>query len=177
MASRPKAAKKSVSKKAVKKSMANPLVTSLEDHINRVYGMVLQAVKGFSDAQWVEGSVERMQPARIVYHIFQSTERYTWRGRPEEYVATRKFSQDWEETPARDLPGRALACEHLELVRDWTLEWVRQAGDDLLGKPMWPWVGGTKLAQCLYHLRNVQHHMGELNVELQRRSLPIVEWQ
>ena len=143
--------------------------------------MILQAAKRFSDAEWFKASSERMTPARIVYHIVQSTERYTWYGKPGEYGGESKgqFPLDWEDTlDSRDFLKRDAACEHVEKARRATLEWIKQSEDDLLtGKPIWPWTGGSKLAQFLYLLRHLQHHMAELNAELQRRSLPIVEWQ
>ena len=173
-------AKKPTASAAKKSPAQKQLERSLEDHANRAFGMILCAAKGFSEAEWFKASSERMTPARIVHHILQTTERYTWLGKPAEYAGENKgqFPLDWEDTPtSRDFLGRDAACEHLEQARLATLEWIAQSGDGLLtGKPIWPWTGGTKLAQFLYLLRHLQHHMAELNAELHRRSLPVVDW-
>ena len=44
-------------------------------------------------------------------------------------------------------------------------------------KPTFAWTGSSVLAQALYHLRHLQHHMAELNSELIRRGLPQGEWK
>jgi len=179
-------AKQSVKKATKATQKATPAVPkqlgrSLEDHANRAFGMILQAAKGFSDTEWFKASGTRMAPARIVHHILQATERYTWCGKPGEYDGENngQFPLDWEDTlDARDFLGRDAACEQLENARRAMLEWIKQSEDGLLtDKSIWPWTGGSKLAQFLYLLRHLQHHMAELNAELHRRSLPIVEWQ
>ena len=155
------------------------IVESLMDHFGRAWDMIIEAAKRFPAEQWFEAQDERMQPARIAVHILMGAERYTWTELPDDYVSRRKLAVDWIQAPAREFPSQQDAVVLLEAAKAKTLEWVRQYGPDRLvcDKPAWPWTGCSVLAQALYHLRHLQHHLAELNVELRRRGLAIVEWK
>ena len=160
--------------------MSRTAVTdSLADHFKRAWGMVTRAVENFPEEEWLQGEARRMPPARIGYHLLQSTERYTWPGPAGDYESNRQFRLDWEDSPAGNLPTKAELLQHFECMKAKTLDWVRDHGDAGLteGKPTWPWTGTNMLGQALYLLRHLQHHLGALNVELRRRGLPAAQWQ
>lgn len=155
------------------------IADALTDHLSRAWDMILAAAKQFPKEQWHESADERMQPARIVYHILMGADRYTWLGDPDTYLAEREFSLDWINAPAQELPGQADAIQHLEEAKAKTLKWVQHfCPSGLIGEqPPWPWTGCCALAQGLYHLRHLQHHMAELNIVLRRSGLSSVDWE
>lgn len=152
---------------------------SLTDHFTRTWDMLLEAASHFPEKNWYESQDERMQPARIVYHILMGTDRYTWLGAADDYASKRQFSLDWMKAPVQEFPCQKDALKHLEDAKAKTLAWIQHFGPSGLvsDKPLWPWTGSCVLAQGLYHLRHVQHHLAELNVELRQRGLPDVEWK
>jgi len=159
--------------------MGEPVSASLTDHFTRAWDMILEAARRFPTEQWCESPDERMQPARIVYHILMGADRYTWLGSRDTYLTEREFSLDWVSTPAEELPGQMDAIRHLEEAKAKTLKWVQHFSPSGLvsEEPLWPWTGGSVLAQGLYHLRHLQHHMAELNAELRRCGLSVVDWK
>ena len=152
---------------------------ALTDHFTRTWDMLLEAVGQFPEKEWYESQDDRMQPARIAYHILMGTDRYTWLGPADDYITKRQFNLDWIKTPAEQFPCRKEVMAHLEEAKARTLKWVQHFGAEglLHEKPLWPWTGSSALAQGLYHLRHLQHHLAELTVELRRRGLQGVDWQ
>jgi hypothetical protein len=85
----------------------------------------------------------------------------------------------WMKAPAQEFPTKKDAIRHLEAARAKTLAWIQHfaPGGLVSEQPLWPWTGNCVLAQGLYHLRHLQHHLAELAVELRRRGLPAVDWK
>jgi hypothetical protein len=152
---------------------------ALIDHLTRAWDMVLEAVRAMPDEEWRVASLDRMQPARVVYHLLIASSRYTWSGPADDYLSRRRFNLDWLNAPADAFPDRESALRHLEQAKADSLAWVERLGSNGLvaEEAKWPWTGDSALAQGLYHLRHLQHHMAELNVELRRRGLKTVEWK
>ena len=42
---------------------------------------------------------------------------------------------------------------------------------------VYPWTGSIKLSRAIYILRNTQHHLSEMSLELTRRGYKSPEWQ
>lgn len=151
---------------------------ALLDEFARAWDMVLAAVRSFPDETWRTGSEERFQPARLAYHLLLAANRYTWLGAADDYMANRRFTLNWAEAPVDAFPGRESALELLERAKADTIAWIESQGAGLVGeKAMWPWTGESALAQGIYHLRHLQHHMAELNMELRRRGLQPIAWR
>jgi hypothetical protein len=159
--------------------MSEPIVESLADHFSRTWDMMIDAADRFPEKGWYDSSDDRMQPARIAYHVLKGFERYTWLGTADEFFSQRRFSLDWINAAASEFPGQRETVQLLQEAKAKTLEWIRHYGAEGLTapKPLWPWTGSCVLAQGLYHLRHIQHHVAELNVELRRRGLTIVDWK
>lgn len=159
--------------------MTDAISNALADQFSRAWAMAMDAVRRFPEEAWCEAPDERMQPARIAYHILKAAERYTWLGPDDEFSANQQYKLDWVQTPAQDLPSREEALQHLEQAKDRSMEWIKHFDEDQFtsGAAQWPWTGNCVLAQAMYHLRHLQHHMAELNIELRRRGLPTVEWK
>jgi len=159
--------------------MSEPVAKSLADHFTRTWDMMLQAVNHFPENEWYDSPDERLQPARIVYHVLMGSDRYTWLGPADDYLSKRQFSLDWMKTPVQEFPCKRDAISHLEEAKAKTLEWIQHFDPNGLvsEKPLWPWTGDCVMAQGLYHLRHIQHHLAELAVELRRRGLPAVDWK
>ena len=160
--------------------MANdPTAEALTDHFSRAWDMLLEAVRQFPETQWRQSDDARMQPARIVYHILMGADRYTWLASADEYLSKRQFSLDWQNAPVQEFPCQADAIRHLEEAKAKTLRWIEHFAPGGLASepPLWPWTGNCALAQGLYHLRHLHHHLAELAAELHRRGLPRVEWK
>jgi len=152
---------------------------ALTDHFSRAWDMMLEAANHFPENHWYDAPDERLQPARIVYHVLMGSDRYTWLGPADDYLAKRQFSLDWMKAPVQEFPCKKDAIRHLEEAKTRTLGWIQHFGPSGLinEKPHWPWTGSCALAQGLYHLRHLQHHLAELAVELRRRGLPAVAWK
>lgn len=141
--------------------------------------MTIEAAKTFTQDNWHRGTGVRLIPARIIYHLLAGGERYTWRGRPEDFLAMRRYKLNWLEAPLDELPGFEAALSSLDSMRQQTDAWLLECGDDglLHGSPVWPWCGSSLLAQALYLLRHTQYHVSDLNAELRRAGLPTAKWQ
>ncbi len=159
--------------------MNKVLSTALVESLMQAWDMAIDAARQFSDEDWYEALDERMQPARLAYHLLIAADRYTWLGAADDYPANRQFTLDWVKTPVRDLLPRETAIQQLERAKTKSREWVQHFGAEGLvsEKALWPWTGDSALAQALYHLRHLQHHTAELNVELRRRGLPPAAWR
>lgn len=159
--------------------MSDLVAQSLADHFTRAWDMMLQATASFPEGQWRQASDDRLQPARIVYHILMGMDRYTWLQPADDYLAKRQFNLDWMKTPAEQFPNQTESLQLLEDAKAKTLAWIEHFGAGGLAteKPLWPWTGSSALAQGMYHLRHLQHHLAELTLELHRRNLPAVEWK
>ena len=159
--------------------MSESVATSLTDHFTRAWDMILEAARYFPEKEWYESPDERMQPARIVYHVLMGSDRYTWLKPADDHLSKRQFSLDWMKAPVQEFPSKEDAIVHLEQAKAKTLAWIQHFGPNGLvtAKPLWPWTGSCVLAQGLYHLRHLQHHLAELAVELRRRGLPAVDWK
>jgi len=157
-----------------------PITVALEDHYTRTWTMLREAIQSFPEDTWLQCDNPRMLPARIGYHLLKGAERYAFQGTAEQYAASeRTFDLDWEEAPPEQFPTKAQLLEHFRTMEEQTLAWLHAYGDEGLAndKPVFPWTGRNALAQALYHLRHLQHHMAELNSELIRRGLPRGDWK
>lgn len=152
---------------------------ALADQFGRSWEMVLEAVRAFPEEEWRVAEEDRYQPARIVHHLLFAADRYTWSGAADAYAPKRAPAFDWAKSPVESLPDRETALRQVEQAKADSLAWVEGLGSSgLVGeKAMWAWTGESALAQGIYHLRHLQHHMAELNVELRRRGLATVKWR
>lgn len=151
----------------------------LVDHFNRTWDMVIEAAERFSDANWASPDDHRYTPARVVYHLLETAERYTYTGDPKEFDAQRRLKKNWTDSPIAELPSRGQCLTDLRATKASTVSWLSAAGaKGLTGSPpTWPWVGQSLLGQTLYLLRHTQHHQAELNQALKRLDLQPVRWK
>ncbi|MCC7146621.1 MAG: DinB family protein [Phycisphaeraceae bacterium] len=151
----------------------------LVDHFTRAWDMVIEAVERFPDADWSSPDDHRYTPARLAYHLLKATERYTYTGDPQAYLAQQRFNKDWVEAPVSDLLAREPCLMELRAARDRSIRWLREAGAHGLTETpsLWSWVGGSLLSQAIYALRHIQHHQAELNQALKRLGLQPVKWR
>ena len=156
-----------------------PVTDALLDHFQRTWAMLRDAVVAFPEDAWLDVKKPDRVPARIGYHILLSSERYTWQGSAGDYLPNRRYSLNWETVPLVDLPDKIQLLEHFNAMEVTTLNWLRSHGDAGLtaGKPTFPWTGSCILAQALYLLRHLQHHLAEFNVELRRIGLATADWK
>ena len=107
----------------------NVVTDGLIDHFQRVCKMLGKAVESFTDEAWLSSEEGSLPPARIGYHILGGSERYTWPGSADEFVAERRFSLDWEETPLADLPSRSEILGLFQTMETTILDWLRAPSD------------------------------------------------
>lgn len=152
---------------------------ALADHFKRTWAMLREAIERFPEETWLDGEDQRMLPPRIAYHILMSADRYTWAGPANDYLSQRKFQLDWERSALESLPSRRETLGHFQAMESRTLDWLDAHGDEGLttAQPTFPWTGANALAQSLYLLRHLQHHLAELNVELRRRGIYCGGWR
>lgn len=159
--------------------MSAVVVASLTEQFTRAWDMLLEAADNVPDDQWDQAPDQRVSPTRIVYHVLTAAERYTWLGPADDYTVQREFGLNWIEVPARELLDKPEALRHITAFKAKTLAWIQHFGPDGLvsDAPLWPWTGSCALAQGLYHLRHLQHHLAELSIELRRRGHTPATWR
>ncbi len=128
--------------------------------------MLADGVRKTPIAHWRCGYDDYLAPARIAYHILKGLEWLTNELPRDEFFRTRRFSLDWL-GPMEAMP------EPDALLED--LEWVRIRVSDWLETPR-P-AGVPPLDKALYHLRHVQHHVGEYGVIARLMGFHEPEWK
>jgi hypothetical protein len=118
--------------------------------------------------RWRNGYDDYLSPARIAYHILKGLEWLTNELPREEFLRNRRFSLDWL-GPMEAMPEPAALLEDLGRARARVEIWLTVHVVE--GQ-----AGAQTREKALYHLRHMQHHVGEYGVIARLGGYPEPEW-
>jgi len=153
--------------------------TQLAEQFGRTWQMLKQAVEELPEAEWRRAEVISLVPARHACHVVEAADFYSAAVPPDQFPWGRRIGGFWDAMSAGKLPAREQVLEYLDEVARNVDSWLRGSSDaDLLSpETLFPWTGHSVLSRALYLLRHSQHHVAEINAELRRRALPILDWR
>lgn len=154
----------------------NDVTRPVLEHFRRTLTMFREAVQTFPVEEWRAGELNYLRPAGIAYHVLETIDFYTGEESIDAFEWGGRFGVDWEGAHSDQLPSQEQVLLYLDEVQARVEEWL--TGNDLLApEQTYPWTGSVLLARALYILRNTQHHVAELSLELTRRGYPAPEWK
>lgn len=130
----------------------------------------------FPADEWRKGEIDYLRPAGVAYHVVECMDFYTGNQPPDKFPWGGHFGVDWEDTNSERLPNQEQVLTYLDEVEEKLKEWFRKT-DLLAAESTFPWTGITGLARAIYNLRNIQHHVSEMSLELTRRSFQSPDWR
>ena len=154
----------------------NNVTEAIQDHYQRALRMFRETIMAFPEDEWRKGDIDYSRPAGVAYHVVEGMDFYTGELTPDKFPWGGRFDVDWEETNSERLPSQDQVITYLNEVEEKLEEWFRKT--DLLAKETkFPWTGDTGLGRAIYNLRNIQHHVSEMSLELTRRGYKSPEWR
>ncbi len=149
---------------------------SVSDHFRRVLGMFREALDLFPADEWRRGDIDYVRPAGLAYHVLESIDFYTGDQPVDRFHWGGRFGVDWEDRRSERLPSQEQVLAYLEEMSGKLHTWL-ETTDLLAPEQLFSWTGPTHLARAIYLLRNIQHHVAELCLELTRRGCSSPEWK
>ena len=154
----------------------NDIAGVVLDQYQRALTMFRGAVMAFPADEWRKGDIDYLRPAGVAYHVVESIDFYTGNQPADEFPWGGRFGVDWENTNSDRLPGQEQLITYLDEVEDKLQEWFRKT-DLLAAETVFPWTGTLVLGRVIYNLRNIQHHLSEMSLELTRRGYQSPDWR
>ncbi len=142
----------------------------------RALKMFMEAVMAFPADEWRKGDIDYLRPAGVAYHIVEAIDAYTGNQPVDKFQWGGRFNVDWEDSDSERLPSQEQLIAYLDEIEDRLQEWFGNI-DLLATETMFPWTGALILGRAIYCLRNIQHHVSELSLELTRRGYKSPEWR
>jgi len=153
------------------------IAAELAGQFDRTWRMFRQAVERFPQDQWLAGDVTSLVPARQAYHVVEMADYFTSPA-PDQFAWCR-FGSFWDTSRVQKLPSRQELLAYLEEVQQRVDAWLGGRTDEEMLSPdaLFGWTGQSLLGRAVHLLRHTQHHLAEMNAELRRRNLPILDWR
>ncbi len=142
----------------------------------RAFKMFREAVMAFPAEEWRKGEFDYFRPAGVAYHVVESIDCLCGDQPVDKFVWGGRFGVDWEDKNSDRLPDQVQLLTYLDEIYDKMLAWFRKT-DLLEVETLFPWTGSLILGRAIYNLRNIQHHVSELSLELTRRGYKRPEWR
>lgn len=142
----------------------------------RALKMFREAVTAFPVDEWRKGEIDYLRPAGVAYHVVECIDFYTGNQPPDKFAWGGHFDVDWEDINSDRLPSQEQLITYLDEVEDKLQEWFSKT-DLLAVETLFPWTGTIILGRAIYNLRNIQHHLSEMSLELTRRGYQSPEWR
>lgn len=153
----------------------NDIAGVVFNQYERALMMFRQAVKAFPADEWRKGDIDYLRPAGVAYHVVECTDLYTGDQPADKFAWGGRFDVDWEDTDSNRLPNQGQLITYLDEIEDKLEEWFKKT-DLLAVETVFPWTGSLILGRAIYNLRNIQHHLSEMSLELTRRGYQSPEW-
>jgi len=148
---------------------------ALRDQLSRTNRMFRQAVELCPDDEWHKGDMPYLRPAGLALHVVETIDFYAGEQAADAYPWGYRFDVDWEDADAGKLPRRDKLLAYLDDAERKLDTWLDEA-DLLASESTFPWTGTNGLGRMVYLLRNTQHHLAEICLELTRRGYDAPEW-
>ena len=154
----------------------NDIAGVVFDQYQRALTMFREAIMAFPADEWRKGDIDYLRPAGVAYHVVEVIDFYTGNESADKFPWGGRFGVDWEDTHSDRLPNQEQLITYLDEVEVKLQEWFRKT-DLLAVEAVFPWTGSLILGRAIYNLRNIQHHLSEMSLELTRRGYQSPEWR
>ena len=152
------------------------IADSVSDQFGRTLRMLREAILAFPPDEWRKGDIDYLRPAGVAYHAIETIDFYTGEQSVDGFPWGGRFDVDWEDSRSERLPSQDELIEYLDETEDKLGGWLKET-DLSSEEKLFPWTGAAKLGRAIYTLRNTQHHLSEMCIELTRRGHTAPEWQ
>jgi hypothetical protein len=142
----------------------------------RTLAMFREAAQTFRAEEWRAGDLDYLRPAGVAYHIVETIDFYAGDQSANQFPWGARFGASWEEAQSERLPSQKQVLGYLDDVEAKLKMWLVSA-DLSAPEQAFPWTGPIQLARAVYLLRNTQHHVAEMSLELTRRGYPAPSWR
>ncbi len=119
-------------------------------------------VDRFDDASWLNAGIGYMTPARLSFHLIESTRAYLRDTSDIRYPSGKAFSGDRVTLAEELLPDRKDILFGIGEIRKGTKKWLSEL-DFNAENSAFPWAGKTEGGVVIFLLRHIVYHIGELN--------------
>ena len=155
---------------------SQPVTEALRQEHAEGFRMFTDAVQRISDEEWGRGGIWTEVPARAALHTLLCA-RY--------YIAPTGVNFSWEpggvvfwKSPISELPTRVQMLEQIATVAAETNAYLVQNGDEgLLHQTSATNPARTRVANMIYALRHLQHHVAQISAECKRRGFGAAKWE
>ena len=153
----------------------NMVVQSVLDQFRRTLKMFRESIVAFPEGEWRKGDIDYLRPAGVAYHVIETIDFYTSEQTVDQFSWGGRFGVDWEDSQSERLPLQNELIEYLDEIEDKLEDWLKDV-DLSSAEDTYPWTGPIILSRAIYVLRNTQHHLSEMSLELTRRGYTSPEW-
>lgn len=154
----------------------NDVTRPVLEHFRRTFAMFREAVEACPAGEWCEGELDYLRPAGVAYHVLETIDFYTSEQSVDTFEWGGRFGVGWEGAHADQLPSQEQVLLYLDEMETRVEEWLT-SNHLLAPEQTYPWTGSVLLARALYVLRNTQHHVAEMSLELTRRGYSAPQWK
>jgi len=151
------------------------IANSVLDQFNRALKMFRESILAFPEGEWRKGDIDYLRPAGVAYHVAETIDFYTSSKTVEQFPWGSRFGVDWEDGQSERLPIQSELVGYLDEVEGKLTNWIESV-DLSSEEAVYPWTGPIVLSRAIYVLRNTQHHLSEMALELTRRGYAAPEW-
>lgn len=149
---------------------------TVADQFRRTLGMFREAVLAFPADEWRSGELDYLRPAGIAYHLLETIDFYTGDQPADQFAWGGRFGVGWESRQPERLPDQQQVITYLDEMETKLAGWFA-ATDLTAAEERFPWTGPSVLGRAIYLLRNTQHHLAEMSLELTRRGCDSPDWK
>jgi len=155
---------------------SQPVTEALRQEHAEGFRMLADAVQRISDEAWGQGGIWTEVPARAALHTLLCA-RY--------YIAPTGENFSWNpsgvvfwKSPISELPTRVQMLEQITAVAAETDAYLVHNGDEgLLHQTAATNPTRTRVANMIYALRHLQHHVAQISAECKRRGFGAAKWE
>jgi hypothetical protein len=135
-------------------------------HLWRTFARI---VRDFRDPFWIESGFCLTTPARLAYHIIESTRYYIADEDPILFLSGASLTARSMELSRDDLPTRDDILNLIDIMAVKTDRWIRSLVIDDKNDA-YPWAGSTRGSVALFLIRHGQYHLGEMDALLNEQE-------
>lgn len=135
------------------------------DQFRHFWRMFEEIIDDFDNKSWFQSGFALTTPARLAFHILQSTKYYINDRSQIELKTGKSIDADCSKLDDNDLPFKEDIILNIPSIKQKTDEWLQNIDFDSKNI-QFNWTGKTMMSVALFLIRHSQFHMGEINALL-----------
>jgi uncharacterized damage-inducible protein DinB len=141
----------------------------LEKHFQHFWRTFRRIVEDFQETSWIDKGYSLTTPARLAFHIIQSSKYYMSDKQPIVYKSGKSVDTKSKDLQREELPSKEDILYIVDSMVETTGRWLNAI--DLDGENIdYPWTGDSMGSVVLFLIRHSQHHLGEMNALLNEQE-------